>query len=205
MPSARVVTIDPGSIAEAAAIVKDGGVIVFPTDTVYGLGCDPFNASAVDRLFEAKHRDTKPVPVLCSDASKAAELVTLGPLSLKLAEARWPGALTIVAKLRREVSPRLTQGTGSLGVRVPDHRQCLELVSSCGGWLTGTSANVSGAPSSRSAQDAASQVGESVDLILDGGPSMGKESTVVSESEEGLTILRTGPVGVPDEMMRRRI
>ena len=204
MAPARIVTIDSVSIAESATIVRDGGIIVFPTDTVYGLGCDPFNKVAVDRLFEVKQRNDKAVPVLCTDISSASELVTLGPLSRRLAADYWPGALTIVARLRREVSPRLTQGTGTLGVRVPDHRQCLELISLCGGWLTGTSANLSGSPSSRTAQEAFSQVGESVDVILDGGPCNGKESTVVSESEDGLAILRTGPVGVPDEMMRRR-
>lgn len=196
--------MDSSSIIAAARLVREGRVIVFPTDTVYGLGCDPFNDGAVDRLFEAKRREGKPIPVLCADFSHAARLVSMGPKTKALATRSWPGALTVVAPLKMKVSQRLTQGTGSLGVRVPANVQCLDLVAACGGWLTGTSANLSGSPSAKSATEAAAQLGASVDLILDGGTTMGVESTVVSESEDGLTILRSGPVGVPDEMMRRR-
>ncbi|MDG6898762.1 MAG: threonylcarbamoyl-AMP synthase [Nitrososphaerota archaeon] len=191
-------------MAKAAEIVRRGGLVVFPTDTVYGLGCDPLNEDAVRRLFVAKGRGSKPVPVLCSSAEKAAALVVLSGRARELANAHWPGALTIVAPLRRPVPNLLTQGTSNLGVRVPAHAPCLELIRSCGGWLTGTSANLSGKRPARTAAEAADQLGGSADLVLDGGQASGKESTVVRVVADEVTILRTGPVGVGEEMKGRR-
>ncbi|MCL4354985.1 MAG: threonylcarbamoyl-AMP synthase [Nitrososphaerota archaeon] len=191
----QVLAMDGRAISRAAETVMRGGLVVYPTDTVYGLGCDPFNEEAVRRLFSAKGRGAKAVPVLCSSREKAADLVDLGPRGGELARRYWPGALTIVAPLKMRVPDMLSQGP-HLGVRVPDHALCLELVASCGGWLAGTSANVSGAPSARSAGDALRQLGGTVDLILDGGPSPGAGSTVVSVVGGTLTILRTGQIGV---------
>jgi len=201
---AEVLRIDDASIARAAAIVRRGGLVAYPTDTVYGLGCDPFNSGAVRRLFNAKGRESKPVSVLCSSAVKAGVLVDLGPRGKKLAKEHWPGALTIVAPMRKKLPPQLTQGSADLGVRVPAHRDCLLLISKCGGWLTGTSANISGRPSTRTAAEARSQLGASVDLILDGGRAGGKESTVVRVEGAEVTILRTGPIGVGNERKGRR-
>ncbi|MDG7029041.1 MAG: threonylcarbamoyl-AMP synthase [Nitrososphaerota archaeon] len=191
----QVLAMDGRAISRAAETVMRGGLVVYPTDTVYGLGCDPFNEEAVRRLFSAKGRGAKAVPVLCSSREKAADLVDLGPRGGELARRYWPGALTIVAPLKMRVPDMLSQGP-HLGVRVPDHALCLELVASCGGWLAGTSANVSGAPSARSAGDALRQLGGTVDLILDGGPSPGAGSTVVRVVGGTLTILRTGQIGV---------
>jgi L-threonylcarbamoyladenylate synthase len=195
MPS-TVLPVDHGSIAIAAGIVRRGGLVVYPTDTVYGLGCNPFDNGAVERLFRVKGRGSKPVTVLCSSIDTAGELVELNQKALDLAKANWPGALTIVSPLRRRVPRLLNQGGSDLGVRVPAHRGCLELIGACGGWLTGTSANVSGEPPSRSAMEASNQLGNAVDLILDGGRLEGKESTVVRIDRGEVTILRTGPVGV---------
>lgn len=203
--TAKVVKIGGASIQEAAAIVKGGGILVYPTDTVYGLGCDPFNEAAVDRLFRAKGRGSKAVPVLCASAERAMEVVSLNARALELARAHWPGALTIVAPLKRKVPQQLTQGSRSLGVRVPALDSSIELISACGGWLTGTSANLSGSPSSRTAHQAHEQLGGSVDLILDGGTLGGKESTVVQVSGNTVAILRTGPIGVESRVKGRRI
>lgn len=196
--------IGKASIAEAAAEVLRGGLVVFPTDTVYGLGCDPFDEEAVARLFRAKGRGAKAVPVLCSTLERAAELVVLKGKAKELAEAHWPGALTIVAPLRKEVPRLLVQGGKDLGVRVPGHALCRRLLEACGGWLTGTSANVSGRPSARTAADAVAQLGNSVGVVLDGGALGGRESTVVRVDSGVVTILRTGSVGVADEMRGRR-
>ncbi|MDG6899194.1 MAG: threonylcarbamoyl-AMP synthase [Nitrososphaerota archaeon] len=191
----EVLTMDGRAISRAAEKVVRGGLVVYPTDTVYGLGCDPFNEDAVRRLFAAKGRSAKAVPVLCGSREKASDLVYLGPKGEELARRHWPGALTIVAPLKMRVPDMLSQGP-TLGVRVPNHQLCLKLVASCGGWLAGTSANVSGAPSARSAGDALRQLGDTVDLILDGGPSAGTGSTVVSVVGGAVTILRTGQIGV---------
>ncbi|MDG7016563.1 MAG: threonylcarbamoyl-AMP synthase [Nitrososphaerota archaeon] len=201
---APVLPMDRASIVKAAAVVRGGGLVVYPTDTVYGLGCDPFDEGAVGRLFRAKGRGSKAVPVLCSSEKKAAELVTLNPASLRLAREHWPGPLTIVAPLKVEVPAQLTQGTGNLGVRVPGLPVCIRLIDACGGWLAGTSANLSGSPSSRTAGEALDQLGGAVDLILDGGALAGKESTVVQVSGDTVTILRTGPIGVESRVEGRR-
>jgi L-threonylcarbamoyladenylate synthase len=202
MPS-RIIRMSRGSIQEATSVVKSGGLVVYPTDTVYGLGSLPFEADAVDRLMYAKGRERKPLPVLCSSAAKGQELVSFGPMAARLASRYWPGALTIVAPLRRQVPFSLDQGTGTLGVRVPRSDPCLELISSCDGFLVGTSANLSGNPPSRSAEEAFKQLGRSVDLILDGGRLEGLESTVVGVIGEELTVLRQGQVRVADEAMKR--
>jgi L-threonylcarbamoyladenylate synthase len=196
---AKIMKLGQDSISEAADVVARGGLIVYPTDTVYGLGCDPFNEKALQHLFEAKSRAAKPIPVLCSNLQKAAELVQLSAKGEALARDNWPGALTIVGPLKQRMPFLLSQGTGNLGVRVPAGTTCLKLISSCGGWLTGTSANLSGRPSARTAQEAAAQIGDSVEIILDGGSLSGKESTVVLIVGEEVTILRSGPVGVKEE------
>jgi len=196
---ARLLTMNSDSIALAAKAVRRGLLVVYPTDTVYGLGCDPLNHAAVRRLFDAKGRESKPVPVLCASTERAEELVKLSGAAAELARKYWPGALTIVATLRRPLPPQLTQGGEYLGVRVPAHSGCLELIAACGGWLTGTSANRSGNPPARSAGEALDELGNSVDFVLDGGRLTGQESTVVKIADGELTILRTGPIGVGNE------
>lgn len=200
----EVLRIDEKSIDKAAKVVISGRLIVFPTDTVYGLGCDPFDEAAVSRVFEAKRREAKPMPVLCGSLEQASRLVRLSNLGEELAREFWPGALTIVAPLAMKVPLALHAGTGSLGVRVPAHPDCLSLVLASGGYLVGTSANLSGSPPAATADEAARQVGDYVDLILDGGRLDGTSSTVVRVDGDGVALLRSGPVRVPDEMMRRR-
>ncbi len=201
---ARLLALNSDSIGLAAKAVRRGLLVVYPTDTVYGLGCDPLNHAAVRRLFEAKGRESKPVPVLCASIEKAEELVKLGGPAAELAREYWPGALTIVAKLRRPLPPQLTQGGEYLGVRVPAHSGCLQLLAACGGWLSGTSANHSGNPPARSAGEALDELGDSVDFVLDGGRLGGQESTVVKVVGAEVTILRTGPIGVGNERKGRR-
>jgi len=193
---ADLLAMDAASVSRAVKIVRGGGLVIFPTDTVYGIGCDPLNDRAVGRLFQVKQRSSKPVSVLCSSLERAGALVVLKGKALDLATAHWPGALTIVAPLRVQVPQLLNQGLPNLGVRVPNHPGVLKLIDLCGGWLTGTSANLSGRPSARTAWEAATQLGDSVDLVLDGGPLSGTESTVVQVVDNTVAILRTGPVGV---------
>ena len=201
---ARLLAMNSGSIRLAARAVRRGLLVAYPTDTVYGLGCDPLNHAAVRRLFEAKGRESKPVPVLCATAEKAEELVKHTARGSELCRLHWPGALTIVAPLRRQVAPLITQGGEFLGVRVPAHSGCHELIAACGGWLTGTSANRSGGPSARSAGEVLDQLGDSVEVVLDGGRLGGQESTVVKVVGNEVTILRTGPIGVGNEREDRR-
>ena len=200
--AARRIRFDEASLGVASKTVKGGGLVVYPTDTVYGLGCDPTNAAAVGRLFAAKRREAKPIPIMCDSFETASSLVSFSPTSARIAKEHWPGALTIVAPAIVELPFQIHQGSKTLGVRVPDSRLCRELVSRCGGVLTGTSANVSGRGSCKSADEAEGELGGVVDLILDGGVLSSMESTVVRVTEAGIEVLRQGAVRVSEKRER---
>ena len=187
------------SLDEASRVVVRGGLIVYPTDTVYGLGCDPRNEDAVGRLFSAKRREAKPIPIMCDGFESASKLVAMSSLASELAERFWPGALTIVAPLATELPSLIHQGTGTLGVRVPGSSLCRMLVTKCGGVLTGTSANVSGRGPCRTAPEAERELGRAVDLILDGGRLANTESTVVRVTGDGIEVLRQGAIRVTEK------
>src|SRR2546425_3199071 len=163
MKKGGVREISADSIREAGRLVHGGGVIVYPTDTVYGLGCDPTNEPATERVFAIKGREGKPVSVLCDSLESASRLVRFSGVALRLAKDYWPGALTIVLPLRAELPELVHQGSGTLGVRVPGSRSCLELIAACGGYLIGTSANKSGEPACRTAQEALRSIGQEGD------------------------------------------
>lgn len=180
-------------------------MVAVPTDTVYGLACDPWKDRSVRRLYVAKNRSAKPVPVLCAHIRAAESLVEMNEVALALAKAHWPGGLTIVAPIRegREMPSRLLdQGSGFLGVRVPDSKVCLDLASKVGGAITGTSANVSGSASSRTAAEVARALEGRVQLVIDGGELKGKESTVVRVSSESVEVLREGAVRIQEGELR---
>jgi len=201
--AAPVVPFTRLGVTEAAAVVRGGGLVVYPTDTVYGLGANPKDVAAVTRLFKVKKRDAKPIPILCDSLTSALRLAWLNPRSVELAKRYWPGALTIVAPLRTELPFSIHQGTGTVGVRVPGSKLCVLLVRLCGGMLTGTSANLSGKSPCRSAEEANEQLGEDVDMILNGGQLAGVASTVVRAVGDKIEVLREGAVGVNDEVLAR--
>ena len=137
------------AIERAIEVIEAGGLVVYPTDTVYGLGCDPFNVRAVERVFEVKGRAGKPLPVLASGLEEAMRIAEFGPPALRLARALWPGPLTLILPKKPALPDVVTCGLPSVGVRVPGHSFALELIRACGGFLIGTSANKSGRPAPR--------------------------------------------------------
>ena len=190
--------LDGSTILVASKAIANGGLIIYPTDTLYGLGCDPMNAAAVRRVFLAKGRDGKPIPVLCDSLESAQLLASLNPTARRLASAHWPGGLTIIAPLKVPLPEEVHNGTGLVGVRVPDSPLCAELLRLCGGYLTGTSANVSGERPCVTARAALAKFGKRVDLVLDGGKLTGPPSTVVKVVGRKIIVLRRGRVGVKD-------
>jgi len=190
-------------VAELAGnLVKEGALIIYPTDTLYGLGCDPFNQDAVRRIYEVKGRAGKPLPVLADGLRSALRVARLRGAALELAETYWPGQLTVVVEAEPRVVGPLTAGGRKVGVRVPASIQALEILKESGGLLVGTSANPSGAPAPRSVEELDRGVAEAVELAVDGGPCrVGMPSTVVELEERSLRILRLGAVGV--ESLRR--
>lgn len=195
---AETLPMNSDSMKLASEIVLHGGLIVYPTDTVYGLGGNPRDAGAVERVFAAKQRETKPMPILVSGLPEAERLVEFDKLSLALARKHWPGPLTLVLPMKEALPLQIHQGTGSVGVRVPGSEDCRRLISACGGSLTGTSANLSGRPSSRTAAEALAELGKVVDLVLDGGHLSGIESTVIRVGKGAIEVLREGPIRVSD-------
>jgi len=185
------------SCARAREVLSAGGVIVYPTDTFYGLGADPKNAAAVRRLFEIKGREmNQPILLLIQNAAEASDWAAeIPPQAKELMEKFWPGPLTIVFRARPQVLPQLTAGTGAIGLRVPGSALTRTLLAAVGIALTGTSANISGQAPPRTAYEAAAALEDRVDLVLDGGPTAGGEpSTVVDVSRGGLQVVRAGAV-----------
>ena len=187
------------SIQFAADIVRDGGLIVFPTDTVYGIGCDPFNEKALRRLIRVKGREEKPFPILASNLRSARRVASFTSADLKLAKHFWPGALTIVLKKMENLPSLVTFGGDKVGVRVPAHPVARRLVKLCGGLLIGTSANLSGMTPSKTAAEADQQFGKEVDVILDAcSTEGGVSSTVVEMVGSRPKILRRGPISMAE-------
>lgn len=187
------------SIERAATAVQKGGLVVYPTDTVYGLGCDPFDEKSVDRLTTAKGRSKGNLPVLVSSLNKARELGDISGDVETLALRYWPGPLTIVVPSRRTLPLQIIGGEKMVGLRIPGRQDTLDLISRSGGALVGTSANVSGNPSFRNADDAFKVFDGKVDIVLNGGITpTSLESTVVKQGKSGIQILREGAIGSRD-------
>ncbi|HXG07737.1 MAG TPA: L-threonylcarbamoyladenylate synthase [Nitrososphaera sp.] len=188
---------DDEAVARCASVVKRGGVVVFPTDTVYGIGCDPYNDEAVARVFAIKGRNkTKPLPVLAYNTEAAESIVILGNAGKALARRYWPGALTIVAPIKdHRICRTLTAGSSSLAVRVPANKCVLSLLSHCG-YIVGTSANRSGEKPPTSFQEVLASSLDDYDALLDGGQTeKGLESTIVDITGKP-KILREGAVSM---------
>jgi L-threonylcarbamoyladenylate synthase len=196
----RVVKADLDGLAAAAVVVAKGGTICYPTDTVYGLGCDPLNVQAIEKVIRAKGFRTRAMPVLVRGLEAAERIAYFSNGARKLARKFWPGPLTIVLPAK-EALPRLLAPERTVGVRSPRHVVCLDLLGLCSGNLVGTSANLTGKPPATEAEDAASYFSDKVDLVLDGGKApIGVSSTVVDLTKDRLTVLREGPIARPEIM-----
>ena len=188
---------DASLIDEAARIIKTGGIIIFPTRTLYGIGVDALNTKAVDRVFSIKQRlATKPISILVDSISAVRSLVSEIPPSAEvLMEKFWPGRMTIVFKARAQVPPILTAGTGKIGIRVPEHPVAVKLLQFLDVPVTGTSANFSGSQGCHRITDLPSDMIGQMNLILDSGSLRGGiGSTVIDVTTFPPTILREGVV-----------
>jgi L-threonylcarbamoyladenylate synthase len=200
-----IVKIDPAHPEKAFSLCRDvicaGGVIAYPTDTVYGLGADPKNAGAVRKLFGIKGRQAdQPILLLIKDASEVRDWASeVNPAAERLMKKFWPGPLTLVFKAKPNVMAELTGGTGTIGLRVPGNALTRQLLAALGTALTGTSANISGRPSLCTAREASEVIGGMVDLVLDGGRAEGgNPSTVVDVSTERPKVIREGAIPLRD-------
>jgi L-threonylcarbamoyladenylate synthase len=186
------------TISKAATLLRDGGLVAFPTETVYGLGADATNDTAVARIFAAKQRPQfNPLISHVADMEAAFRLGVFSKDSEKLAAAIWPGPLTIVVERRKDcpISLLCSAGLSSVALRVPSHPLALELLRAVDRPIAAPSANRSGRISPTTAEHVRSSLGDAVDMILDGGPSaVGVESTVVRFMDDGPYLLRSGGI-----------
>ena len=192
---------DPENIQKAAAILRQGGLVAFPTETVYGLGADVFNEKAVCRIFEAKKRPTfDPLIVHVASVKEAMALwLETPPQAKALMKAFWPGPLTLVLPKVPKVPDVVTSGLPTVAVRFPKNDYALALIRATGHPIAAPSANLFGYTSPTTAAHVYEDVGDKVDLVLDGGDSVvGLESTVVKVLPDGCEILRLGVVTPED-------
>jgi L-threonylcarbamoyladenylate synthase len=182
---------------QAAQIIRRGGVIAYRTDTFYGLGANPFNREAIVRIKDLKGREeAKPILLLISDIDQLERFIGEPPGIFKaIAIGHWPAPLTLIGPSRPELPIELTAATNSIGLRLPDDDNVRELVRACGGALTATSANPSGQPPARSAEEVANYFPNGLDLIVDGGEvNVTEPSTVVDLSGPQPRLIRAGAV-----------
>jgi L-threonylcarbamoyladenylate synthase len=194
---AHMPIVSPSEIARAVAALRDGQLVAFPTETVYGLGADASNEAAVRRIFAAKGRPVDhplivhlPEPGALNNWADA-----IPPLAWRLAERFWPGPLTLILPKAARVPELVTGGQQSIGLRIPDHPVALELLRAFGGGLAAPSANRFGRISPTRAEHVAAELGDEVALIIDGGPCrVGVESSIVDLTGERPVLLRPGQI-----------
>jgi len=185
------------AIDDAVWVLKQGGLVAFPTDTVYGVGAQAFSPQAVERIYRVKGRPrSKAIPVLIDSAAHLPDLAeNVDPEAWLLAERFWPGPLTIILPRGSRVSDVVTAGGPSVAVRVPDHEFALRLIGAAGGALAATSANLSGHPDPVTAEEVLGYLEGRIDLILDGGPCPGGQaSTVIDLTGVSPIVVRPGPI-----------
>ena len=191
-------------VLEATKILKSGGIGIFPTDTVYGIGCDFINATSLKRLFKAKKRDlNKPINILVSNIKMLDGVVTnIKDIEKTLIESFWPGALTIIFNKTNLVPDLLTSGLDTVGIRMPDNTVCLDLINKFGKPIATSSANISNEPATNFVdENLIKKFNNNVDFILDSGKIDGNvPSTIVRVVGNKVNILREGPISLNDIM-----
>lgn len=183
-------------IEQAVDILRAGGVVAYPTDTLYGLAVDPRRDEAVRKLFEVKGRDlTAAIPLIAKDLAQAERVAVLGDAERRLAAAFWPGPLSIVAPVRPGISSLVLAGGHSVAVRVPAHPVAVSLAAAFGFCLTATSANLSGEAGTADPAAVARSLSGRIDVVLDEGPAPGGPPSTIVEVRDGRPVLvRAGAI-----------
>ena len=192
------VNCDNDGIKKVVEIFKNGGVIVFPTDTVYGIGCDPYNENAVKKIYEIKSRDKiKSLPVLAYSIEIVKQIVMMDKLTEKIVEKYWPGPLTLILKLKDQKLKKSLNLEEKIAIRIPNSECTLKLLKECN-LLVGTSANVSGDSSFTDPQKCIENL-KNYDAFVDGGTITSKgESTIIEIENEKIHVIREGALKKED-------
>lgn len=189
--------LEKEKIKTAASILRRGGLVAFPTDTVYGLAADATNSRAVKKIYKVKKRPlSSPLPILIAEKKDLKKYASqISPDAKRLADKFWPGPLTLILKKKKVISNIVTAGKNSVGIRVPKNSVALAIIRALGRPLVGTSANISYTRSPTTANPVKKYLNNKIDLILDGGKTkIGKESTILDCTASPPTILRLGAI-----------
>ena len=183
----------PRQINRIVDLLRQGGIIVYPTDTIYGLGCDIFNSKGIKRIFQVKQRDQrKPFSFICSDISDVANYCQVSNFAYKILKRHLPGPFTFVLDATRQVPDLLMTKQKTVGIRIPDNPIALAIVRELGHPLVTTSANTSGDDPVNDPVEIESRFGKSIDMVVDGGVLMGDSSTVISLVDDNIEVIREG-------------
>ncbi len=187
-------------IEQGIAILRCGGVIAYPTDTVYGLGASMNSAAAVEKVFLVKSRPRHlPLPVLVSSVSEIEQLAaSVSPMAYCLIKAFLPGALTLILPASGKVPSYLKTRENTIALRIPAHPVPLALISGIGTAIVGTSANLSGYPNPLTGREVMEQLGDKIGLVIDGGRCSGTESTIIDVTGEIPVVVRQGTVSISE-------
>jgi len=192
---------DPTALADAAATLREGGVVAIPTDTLYGLAADPWNAAAVAKVFAIKGRpDDRALPLVAANVDQVEQwLGAMNPMARRLAQRFWPGPLTLVMRAPDALAPGVTAGGTTVGVRVPSHAVARALCARFERLVTATSANISGQAATDDPETVAETLASRLDLLLDSGTTPGgPASTVVDLAHGEIRLIREGAVSWKD-------
>ena len=193
-----ILSINPNNphgrhINQVVECLRQGGVIIYPTDTTYGIGCDIFNRKGVKKIFQIKQRDSrKPFSFICSDLAEVSNYAQVSNFAFKIMKRHLPGPYTFVLDATKIVPDSLSTKQKTVGVRIPENKICQEIVKELGHPLVTTSANISGEETLQDPQEIDLQMGRMVEMVVDGGISLGESSTVISLVDDQIEVLREG-------------
>lgn len=183
----------PRNIQKIVECLRQGGIIIYPTDTTYGLGCDIFNRKGIKKILQIKQRDSKkPFSFICSDLAEVANYAQVSNFAFKIMKRHLPGPFTFVLDAAKVVPDSVSTKQKTVGVRIPDNEICQAIVRELGHPLITTSANISGEETLQDPQLIDDEMGRMVDYVIDGGISMGEASSVVSLLNDQIEVLRQG-------------
>jgi len=180
-------------INQVVETLRQGGVIIYPTDTTYGIGCDIFNRKGVKKIFQIKQRDSrKPFSFICSDLAEISNYAQVSNFAFKIMKRHLPGPYTFVLEATKIVPDSLSTKQKTVGVRIPENMICQEIVRELGHPLVTTSANISGEETPQDPLEINDLMGRMVDLVVDGGILLAEASTVISLVDDEIEVLREG-------------
>jgi L-threonylcarbamoyladenylate synthase len=192
------VNCDKEGIEKTSQIIKNGGIVIFPTDTVYGIGCNPYNINSIKKIYEIKSREKiKSLPVLAHSLDIVKEIASIDRFTEKIMKKYWPGPLTLILKLTDQKLKKSLNLENKIAVRIPDSKCTLKLLEKCG-LLVGTSANISGNSSYTNPDECLKNI-NNYDVFLNGGTITSKgESTIIEIENDKIKIIREGVLKMKD-------